>query len=124
MNNLFKMWQFPFANYDQTINPVTTWFSPQYSLHIKGDAAIEAEVQTQVASFGSQLGALIDAVVELAGDQAGEKLECVRRLQREVEEVKSRHTGDRCKKLLGDLARLKAEEPEAFERLMKDVAGN
>lgn len=122
MNSLLKMWQFPFANYDQTINPITTWFSPQYALHIKGDAAVEAEIQTQVASFGSQLGTLIDAVLELAGDQPGEKLDCVRKLQGEVEEIKSRHTRDRCKKLQGDLRRLKAEEPEAFAQLMRSIS--
>lgn len=122
MNNLLKMWQFPFANYDQTINPITTWFSPQYALHIKGNAAVEAEIQTQVASFGSQLGTLIDALVELAGEQAGEKLDCVRQLQKEVGEVKSRHTRDRCKKLHADLSYLKAEEPEAFAELMRSLS--
>ena len=123
MNDLLKLWQFPFANYDQTINPITTWFSPQYSLHIKGDAAIEAEIQSQVASFGSQLGTLIDAVLELASEQSGEKLDCLRGLQRDVEAVKIRHGQERCKKLRDDLSALKSEDPAAFAKLIRDVAG-
>lgn len=123
MNPWLKMWQLPFANYDQNINPVTTWFSPQYTVNIKGDAAIEAEVQTQVASFGTQLGKLTGALLELADGKPGAKLQDLRELQRQVEELKARHGSDKCARLRQDLQTLKEQDLKAFTALVKEVVG-
>lgn len=123
MNPWLKIWQLPFANYDQNINPITTWFSPHYTVNIKGDAAIEAEVQTQVASFGTQLGKLTDALLELADGKPGAKLQDLRKLQQQVEELKARHGADKCARLREDLQALKEHDLKAFTALVKEVVG-
>ena len=80
--------------------------SPRIDVTYAGSPAIERDVVENVASFGNQLGTLIDAVVELAGDARSEKLDDLRELQKEVDEIKARHK-------LG----LKREAEKAVERL-------
>ncbi len=59
-----------------------------------GTPAIERDVVENVASFGDQLGTLIDAVVELAGERSGKELDDLRELKTKVDEVKERHKRD------------------------------
>jgi hypothetical protein len=80
--------------------------SPKIDVTYAGSPAIERDVVENVASFGNQLGTLIDAVVELAGDARSEKLDDLRELQKEVDEIKARHKHG-----------LKREAEKAIERL-------
>ncbi len=73
---------------------LANWFSPRIDVSYAGSPAVERDVVENVASFGDQLGTLIDAVVELAGDAKGEKLAHLRELQKDVDEVKARHKRD------------------------------
>lgn len=122
MNPWFNLFQLPFGQFDQNVNPVTTWFSPRYTLNFQGDAEIEETVQREVASFGKQLGVLTDALVELAGSQQGQSLERLRQLQQEVEAVKQKHRKALLAKVKDDLASLKTEQPEAYQALLKDLS--
>lgn len=123
MNPWLKIWQLPFAHYDQNIHPVTTWFSPQYTVNIKGDAALEADIQSQAASFGKQLGKLTEAVLELAEGKSGEKLQALRALNQQVAEIKERHLLDKRERLKEDLKNLKQADAAAFTALVKEVTG-
>jgi hypothetical protein len=100
---------FPFTfNFPSGDVDLANWFSPNVSVSYAGTPAIERDVIENVASFGDQLGTLIDAVVELAGDATGDKLDDLRTLQKEVDEVKARHKRD-----------VKREARAAIERLAK-----
>ena len=98
---------FPFTfNFPSGDVDLANWFSPRVEVSYAGTPAIERDVVENVASFGDQLGTLIDAVVELAGDTEGEKLNDLRGLKKEVDEVKARHKRD-----------VKREAKAAIERL-------
>ncbi len=98
---------FPFTfNFPSGDVDLANWFSPTVEVSYAGTPAIERDVVENVASFGDQLGTLIDAVVELAGDAKGEKLKDLRDLQKSVDEVKERHKRD-----------VKREAKAAIERL-------
>ncbi len=80
--DLFPFLRFPAAdNFVQSIAPVTSWFSPTIEVNYKGDPTIERDVVTSVAGYGSQLGTLIDAVVESAGDESGPAMKRLRALE-------------------------------------------
>ncbi len=70
---------FPFTfNFPSGDVDLANWFSPRIDVSYAGSPAIERDVVENVASFGDQLGTLIDAVVELAGDAKGKKLNDLR----------------------------------------------
>ncbi len=73
-----------------------SWFSPTFNFDFQGDVDVETEVVREVASYGSQLGTLIDAVLVMARDRYGDDgqpaaLRDLADLQRRVEAVKARH---------------------------------
>ena len=66
--DLFPQFRAPTAeSFVQAIAPVTSWFSPNIEVNYKGVPAIEREIVTSVAGYGSQLGTPIDALLELGG---------------------------------------------------------
>ncbi len=54
---------------------LANWFSPRIDVSYAGTPAIERDVVENVASFGDQLGTLIDAVIELAGRRQRQEAE-------------------------------------------------
>jgi len=83
-------------------------FSPRIEVTYAGTPAIERDVVENVASFGDQLGTLIDAVTVLAGERDDKELKDLRELKRNVDEVKDRHRRD-----------IKLSAKAAVERLAK-----
>jgi hypothetical protein len=68
--------QLPYIGGNQTIAPVTSWFSPVVNVNLGYSAApqIETEVLDEVGSYGKQLGRIGD-VIELLLDKLEPKLE-------------------------------------------------
>jgi hypothetical protein len=100
---------FPFSfNFPSGDVDLANWFSPRIDVSYAGSPAIERDVVENVASFGDQLGTLIDAVVELAGERSGKELEDLRALKTKVDDVKARHKRD-----------VKQSAKAAIERLAK-----
>ena len=72
MTNPWMSWWSPFPDLTklmQNISPQTSWFSPTYEVNFAGNREIEADVVSNVASYGTQLSALTKAVLELAKKQ-------------------------------------------------------
>lgn len=87
---------------------------------IKGVPMIERRVQQDVASYGMQLGKVLEALQVLA-DKAGVKLEDIDSLVQGVEVVKVE-----CKNALRDhaedaLRKLKQADPQGFEAVVAGV---
>jgi hypothetical protein len=109
-------WNMPLSGDVKDISPVTSWFSPQYEFNIAGNAALEKQVITKVASYGKQLGKLTNAVLELADGEPGEAVEALRAMAAEIEAVKNKTLAD---SIEADLAKLKVQDKAAYEALVK-----
>ena len=109
-------WNMPLSGDVKDISPVTSWFSPQYEFNIAGNAALEKQVITKVASYGKQLGKLTNAVLELADGEPGEAVEALRAMAAEIEAVKNKTLAD---SIEADLAQLKVQDKAAYEALVK-----
>lgn len=96
------MFRAPFSG-DVTQEITPRFFSPD----IKGSPVIEARVQTEVASFGTQLGMILDALQTLSA-ATGTPLPVIDKLVADVEEVK-----------LDVKEGLREEAEAALERLRK-----
>jgi hypothetical protein len=103
---------------------VTQDISPEaFFAGIKPGAGVP-EIESEVfekASYGKQLGWLLDAV---AGDDAekAEALENLRELHEEVQAIKRRHKADREAAALKLLQKLEDESPEALQRVLQRFA--
>jgi hypothetical protein len=114
---------FPFTfNFPSGDVDLANWFSPRIDVSYAGNPAVERDVVENVASFGDQLGTLIDAVLELAGDAKGEKLKDLRNLQEEVDAVKSRHKRDVKRAAEAAIDRLARLDENALKALLRRYA--
>ena len=102
----------------QDISPVTSWWSPQVEFNFAGNRRIESQVVSDVASYGKQLGILIDAMQELAEGKNGEAVERVKALAEQIEAVKTQHRERLEQHLKDDLDQLKQHDPQALKRLL------
>ena len=114
----FWPWRLAPTNLVQPIAPQTSLFSPNIEVNYRGDPAIEREVVSKVAGYGSQLGTLIDALAELAGERSGPAFDKLRALAREVDQIKQSHRGDVAERARKALAALDAADPDALWRLI------
>ena len=112
-------WNMPLSGDVKDISPVTSWFSPQYEFNIAGNAALEKQVITKVASYGKQLGKLTNAVLEIADGEPGEAVESLRAMAKEIEELKSKTLVD---SIEADLSKLKSQDKEAYQELLKRLS--
>jgi len=102
----------------QDINPVTSWLSPHLQFNFAGNKDIESDVTANIASYGRQLGTIIPAVLELAGDKDSPAIENLRAMAAHIEEVKEKHRQRSQKQLREQLAALQKEDPEALKALL------
>ncbi|GGF63631.1 hypothetical protein [Alteromonas lipolytica] len=109
-------WQLPLSGDVKDISPMTNWFSPQYEINIAGNAALEKQVITKVASYGKQLGKLTSAVLELADGEPGEAVEALRTLAKDIEALKNKTL---LESVEADLFRLKNQDLAAYNALLK-----
>lgn len=108
---------FPFNLLDQTINPMTTWFSPNYEINFAGNKPLEQKITADVASYGRQLGIVIEAVLKLAQEQ-GTELSRLKELQEELDRVKCQYHGKLQNRIEKDLAQLKIQDADAYNALL------
>ena len=107
---------------DQTINPVTSWFTQDVEFNFAGNKSIEAEVVSEVASYGKQLGILSEAVMELAKGERGEAVDKLEKLAEEIEAVKERHKTELSEKAHAVLKELKKADPEMLQEVIKEFS--
>lgn len=109
-----------FQDIIQTIN----LFSPQFDINV-GDPKIEADVVTRAASYGKQLGILMEALLELAEGRPSEGQERdpiarLRRLQEQIEDVKQSRSRDLEATARDALSQLSVVSPAAVQRLARE----
>ncbi|MDC8829250.1 hypothetical protein [Alteromonas gilva] len=109
-------WNMPLSGDVKDISPVTSWFSPQYDINIAGNAALEKQVITKVASYGKQLGKLTNAVLEIADGKPGDAVNALRAMADEIAAIKNKTLVDAIE---ADLAKLKSQDKAAYEALLK-----
>jgi hypothetical protein len=116
---------FPFnaplsGNVTQDINPITSWLSPQVEFNFAGKREVETDVVSNIASYGKQLGTIIPALLELAGETQGPALDELRALEAKIELTKEKHRNQQTEILRAELTRLKQNDPEALKALLSD----
>jgi hypothetical protein len=122
--DLFPLFRLPMVgNFLQPIAPVTSWFSPTIEVNYKGDPTIEREVVSSVAGYGSQLGTLIDAVVESASGKSGPAMERLCALKSEIDSIKDKHSDDDASRARCALAALAESDPKALQQVIGEFAG-
>lgn len=119
--DMFPQFRLPSGgNFVQPIAPVTSWFSPTIEVNYKGDPAIERDVVTTVAGYGSQLGTLLDALVEIAGDAKGPAMQKLRALKDQIEAVKDKHRDVDAARARAALAALEKSDPAARRAVIEE----
>jgi hypothetical protein len=121
--DLFPLFRLPMAgNFVQPIVPITSWFSPTVEVNYKGEPAIERDVVTSVAGYGSQLGTLIDAVVESAGEKNGPAMQRLRALKDQIDSVKDKHRDEDASRARSALAALAESDPRTLQQVVAEFA--
>ncbi len=121
--DLFPPFRLPMGeNFLQPIAPITSWFSPTIEVNYKGDPTIEREVVTSVAGYGSQLGTLIDAVVESTGGKSGPAMQRLLALKGDIDAIKNDHRDEDASRARSALTALAESDPQALQRLVAEFA--
>jgi len=121
------MYRFPYSGaVIQNIQPQTDWFFANVRPGA-GVADIEREVVLNKASYGRQLGQLMDSVLALAerlppaaGEAEPPALQELRRLQAEIQVVKERVRVDQSEQARELLQRLSQSDPQALAALLAE----
>jgi len=96
------------------------WFSPSLTVNYAGDPQVEDRVVTEVASYGRQLGWLMEITIALAKQQALPE-ETLRRLEQaseKIEAIKKSVQGSALDEAQMALDRLERDQPEVYKRLL------
>jgi len=96
------------------------WFSPSLTVNYAGDPQVEDQVVTEVASYGRQLGWLMEITIALAKHQAPPE-ETLRRLEQasaKIEAIKRSVHRSALDEAQAALDRLEHDEPEAYKKLL------
>lgn len=122
MTALFNPWWdwFKIPNIIQDINPVTSWWSPQFEFNFAGDRKIESKIVAEVASYGKQLGLLSEALLEVAAGEQGDAVAKLKEINQKVEQIKREHKSKLEEQLKRDLNYLNRKDPEALRRLLNE----
>ncbi len=116
--------ELPFSgDVTQDIAPETDW----YLGHAKqGDPSIERRVVEDVASYGKQLGILIDCVSELVASDAMSDVadkpsaQALKKLASDVDAVKSAQRGARVERARAAIDSLRETDYDAFRELIAE----
>ncbi len=125
MNNPWMSWWSAFpqlTDLSQNISPNTSWFSPTVEYNFAGNRAVEADVVSNVASYGRQLGILTDAVLELGEDNDDPAMKRLRGLAEKIAERKKERKQTLEEDLQAKLDGLGESDPAMLERLIRRYA--
>ena len=125
LTNPWMSWWSPFPDLTklmQNISPQTSWFSPTYEVTFAGNREIEADVVSNVASYGTQLGALTKAVLELAKNGNGPAVTWLRELASQIDGRKQKHKRSLEDDLRAKLDELQESDPARLEQLLRPYA--
>jgi hypothetical protein len=88
-------------------------------MNFAGDRRIEADVVSNIASYGKQLSILTDALLALAGeDPTHPDIRRLRDIAKKIEERKQTHRAEFEENAKAALERLKDADPRAFKRML------
>ncbi len=117
--SLMQPW-FPFTfNFPSGDVDLANWFSPTIDVTYAGSRAIERDVVGNVASFGTQLGIISEAVLALADGKPDGKVDRLRALVEEVDAVKARRKLDIKREAEAAVERLAKLDPDAVQSLVR-----
>jgi hypothetical protein len=120
---LSAMSKLPFGgDVTQAIAPYTNWFSPTIELDFAGDRRVEADVVSNVASYGKQLGILTEAVLALAADSKAPEVGRLREIADRIEACKQVHRQGLEETARSALDALKERDPQALARVLDTYA--
>ncbi len=118
----FNLFRSPLSgNVEQNYHPVTSWWSPQFEFNFAGDQHIEAQVVSNIASYGRQLGMITEAVLALAENNDSPAIEKLRKLADKIENVKNEHSRESIESLESQLRKLKESDRAAFDKLLSQL---
>ena len=128
MSTPFDLWPLSWFNLapgqlTQPINP--GWSFGNVQVNYAGNADIEKEVVSKVASYGKQLGILTEVVLALAGNKAAkpdEPLARLRKIEADVKKIKDEHKGDLADAARDAMTSLAKENPTEARRIAADFA--
>ena len=102
----------------QTIDP--RFFSPNVTVEFQGDAEVEGRIVSRVASYGSQLDTLIEAVQVLAAAQGVEVPELAK-LAEDIAAEKAAHKDGLKDRAEAALEALREGDPEGYGEVLKGL---
>jgi len=109
---------------------MSRWWSPNITMNFAGNAAIEREVNEDVASYGRQIGWLNDIVTALAaaapaeieGDAAAaDSLGKLKKAQKKIAAIKDRRQVSALERASEALARLGKTDQNAYRSLLRSL---
>ncbi|MFN3075403.1 MAG: hypothetical protein ABT940_00705 [Alphaproteobacteria bacterium] len=111
----------------QDYHPLTNWFSPTIQLDFAGNHKIEKDVVGKVASYGKQLGRVIDVLAVMAeaakkDSTSKEFIDDVDRLvqmKKDIEAVKEANLKTVTHDASEMMANLKKENPEFYDKFIR-----
>ena len=110
------------APYNLTQPVLPNFMAPQFQFNFAGDPAIERRVVSEHASYGRQLGWLLEAVLELANrsELDSDAVARLRDLDEKIAELKpATGTADLSRRAERVLDRLQREDAAALQRLLQ-----
>lgn len=125
MTNPWLPWWSPFPDLTklmQNIAPQTSWFSPTYEINFAGNREIEADIVSNVASYGTQLGALIKAILEIGKKDEGPAMTWLRELAGQIEEHKQQRRSTAEDDLRAKLDEIRKTDPAMLQRILARYA--
>jgi hypothetical protein len=109
---------------------MTRWWSPNITMNFAGNAAVEREVNEDVASYGRQIGWLNDIVAalaaaapfEIAGDKAAaDSLSKLKEAQAKIDAIKERRKLSAYDSARAALMRLGKTDREGYRSLVSSL---
>ena len=107
---------------DVTQRITAPWFSPTVTVNYAGDPQVEDRVVTEVASYGRQLGWLMEITIALAKQQTPpeETLRCLERASEKIEAIKKSVHRNALDEAQRALDRLQRDQPDVYRKLLSE----
>lgn len=118
-NPSFLSFNLPSGNVSQSFAP---FFTQQVGMTYAGNREIEERVVADVASFGRQIGRLLDAVVLLARDRPEPEFATLRTMAAEIKRVKEETRSSALRDARAALDALARADPKGVAVLLEGYA--